>query len=503
MNHKVTALHPIEKNILDLVSKEGPMTIEALSEVSLLTIDQIRRGVEWLKFKKLVVTSRDISVFFELGDRGKDALNKGLPERRLVRTIQSVPDKGIASLVKKEAFEKDELGAAIRIARDQNRWLIQSSDSTDGYNLMVTRSARELSPEERVIERFQTVRQLSASELNEMEKKGVDLLLRRPDYLRKKKNQVLTVALSTKGRATAKQITDFNFHLAEYHKQDTKKGDHQDAVVLDVQAAVKTPPLGKTHPLTDLIAEVKEIFLSLGFAEIEGDIIQASFWNFDALFTLQDHPAREMQDTFYLSGLKADRDIASEDQIESVSRVHKINSNNFWDIRESRRLVLRTHTTPVTIRYLADTRPKEAKIFSVGTVFRNEKITRGHLSEFYQIEGIVTKPDASMQDLIGLQLEFYRKLGIEKVKFWPTFFPYTEPSLQSMVYNEKVNKWMELFGMGIFREEVTMPLKIRNPVLAWGGGLERLAMLRLGLDDIRTLYNNKIEWLRGVPKCQL
>ena len=104
---------------------------------------------------------------------------------------------------------------------------------------------------------------------------------------------------------------------------------------------------------------------------------------------------------------------------------------------------------------------------------------------------------------MGLQLEFYHKLGIQKVKFWPTFFPYTEPSLQSMVYIEKIDKWLELFGMGIFRDEVTLPMKIRNPVLAWGGGLERLAMLRLGIDDIRTLYSNKIEWLRSVPKCQL
>jgi phenylalanyl-tRNA synthetase alpha chain len=155
------------------------------------------------------------------------------------------------------------------------------------------------------------------------------------------------------------------------------------------------------------------------------------------------------------------------------------------------------------LKYLADNQPEEAKFFSVGNVFRNEKVTKGHLSEFFQIEGVATKPGASIRDLMGLQTEFYRKLGIQKIKFWPTFFPYTEPSLQSMVHIENINKWLELFGMGIFRDEVTLPMKIRNPVLAWGGGLERLAMLRLGIDDIRTLYNNKIEWLRSVPKCQL
>ena len=104
---------------------------------------------------------------------------------------------------------------------------------------------------------------------------------------------------------------------------------------------------------------------------------------------------------------------------------------------------------------------------------------------------------------MGLQTEFYSKLGIKKVKFWPTFFPYTEPSLQSMVYNERLEKWVELFGMGIIRPEIVKTLKLKNPVLAWGGGVERIAMLRFKLNDVRDLYSNKLSWLRGVPKCQL
>ena len=104
---------------------------------------------------------------------------------------------------------------------------------------------------------------------------------------------------------------------------------------------------------------------------------------------------------------------------------------------------------------------------------------------------------------MGIQLEFYKKIGIKKVKFWPTFFPYTEPSLQSMIYNDRLGKWIELFGMGIFRPEVTEPLGIKNPVLAWGGGIERIAMLKYHLSDVRDLYNNNLGWLRGVQKSQL
>ena len=142
-------------------------------------------------------------------------------------------------------------------------------------------------------------------------------------------------------------------------------------------------------------------------------------------------------------------------------------------------------------------------INQIGRVFRNEKLSYKHLTEFNQVEGIVTDKHVTLRDLMGLQKEFYSKLGIKKIKFWPTFFPYTEPSLQSMIYNDALDKWVEMGGMGIFRPEVTHPLGIKNPVLAWGVGIERIAMLRFGLNDVRDLYNNNLGWLRSIPKCQL
>jgi phenylalanyl-tRNA synthetase alpha chain len=259
---------------------------------------------------------------------------------------------------------------------------------------------------------------------------------------------------------------------------------------------------GRTHPLTDLVDEIKEIFVSLGFTEIEGQTIQTAFWNFDALFIPQDHPARDMQDTFYLRN-KNRSEIAENQQVQKISQTHNKWWNYVWDLAKSKRLVLRTHTTPVTIRYLADNRIEDGRIFSIGKVFRNEKMSYKHLVEFSQVEGVVTGSNVSLSDLMGLQTEFYRKLGIKKVKFWPTYFPYTEPSLQSMIYNDNLDKWVELFGMGIFRPQVTEPLGINNPVLAWGGGIERIAMLRLGLTDVREVYNNNLKWLRKIAKCRL
>jgi phenylalanyl-tRNA synthetase alpha chain len=209
-----------------------------------------------------------------------------------------------------------------------------------------------------------------------------------------------------------------------------------------------------------------------------------------------------MHDTFYVSGIKENR-IPSEDQIKKISEIHRIGWNYEWNIEESKRLVLRTHTTPITINYLAEHKPEECRIFSIGRVFRNEKVSYKHLVEFNQVEGIVTDRNVTIRDLMGLQVEFYRKLGINKIKFWPTYFPYTEPSLQTMIYVEPLAKWIELFGMGIIRPEITSSVGIKNPVLAWGGGLERIAMLRFGLNDVRDLYRNDLGWIRSVPFCQL
>jgi phenylalanyl-tRNA synthetase alpha chain len=140
---------------------------------------------------------------------------------------------------------------------------------------------------------------------------------------------------------------------------------------IDVEAKVPQVFVARTHPLKDTIDEIREIFVTLGFSEIFGNMTQSSFWNFDALFTPQDHPARELQDTFYLDNINAKK-IGTPEQIRKVSESHKKNWRYQWDINEARKMVLRTHTTCVTIKHLAEQKPDEARIFSLGRVFRNE-----------------------------------------------------------------------------------------------------------------------------------
>ena len=452
--------HDIEKKIINSLKENSIQSPETLEKSTLLSPDQVRRGIEWLKLKDLAIVDESKSSVISLGKNGLDSFEKGLPERRLLNLVKDGPRK-LSEIQKELGFV---FGPAIGLSR-KNNWIETSSDE-----IILKTSPSELPGEK-------TLQQIGNNKLalDKIDKNDLNELLKRPDFVIEDviKNKKISLTNS------AKSLDISNTSGA-----------------IDVEAEVPEIFVARTHPLKDTIDEIREIFVTLGFSEILGNMTQSSFWNFDALFTPQDHPARELQDTFFLDGISAKK-IATPEQIRKVSESHKKNWRYQWDVNEARKMVLRTHTTCVTIKHLAENKPDEARIFSLGRVFRNEKVSYKHLVEFNQIEGIVIGNNTTLRDLMGIQKEFYKKLGLTKIKFWPTFFPYTEPSLQTMVYNEKLGKWIELFGMGIFRPEVTKPLGIDKPVLAWGGGIERIAMLKYELDDVREFYNNNLSWLRS------
>ena len=495
-------LHPLEKSILEALVGRNRQSIEELAKDTLLGIDQIRRGIEWLKLKGLIHLDEMSSI--SLGTSGYQAIKQGLPERRLVDYLKNGKDR-IQEISNSGFFSQKESHSAFRYAK-QNNWIEQQRDSIGEKRLVRMLAADNKSAEEKLLNKLGEQENLKMSDLTSDEMNAFNSLKSRdPGYVREDKlpNET-TVTLLEPGKRVLSSVAEAGLmvEVPTERKAPTGKFKSVNLPPMDVQAPVRSLFPGRKHPMANLIDEISEIFVGLGFTEIEGPITQSSFWNFDALFTPQDHPAREIQDTFYLAQIKQDK-FATEDQVHKISSAHKDGWKYEWNIDDAKGIVLRTHTTAVTIKYLADNKPENARIFSIGRVFRNEKVSNKHLAEFTQIEGIVTGSKVSLQDLMGLQLEFYARLGIKKIKFWPTFFPYTEPSLQSMIYNEKLEKWVELFGMGVFRPQVTKALGIHNPVLAWGGGLERIAMLRFGLTDVRDLYQNKLGWLRSIPRCQL
>ena len=270
----------------------------------------------------------------------------------------------------------------------------------------------------------------------------------------------------------------------------------------DVSIEASVSRSGKSHPMQALIERIRSIFLEMGFSEIVEDYVQTAGWNMDALFIPQDHPAREMQDTFYLDEPKSIP--LDPSLLESWKNIHEHGGEtestgwggNFSE-EISQKGLLRTHTTVNTIQYLAENPTDPCRVFAIDRVFRKESIDRTHLPEFHQIEGIIMEPGANLGMLVSTLKTFYQKMGYPEVRVRPAYFPYTEPSLEVEV--KWRGKWLELGGAGIFRPEVTEPLGIKDPVCAWGMGLERLAMLVLGLDDIRQLYISDLEWLRNQP----
>ena len=257
---------------------------------------------------------------------------------------------------------------------------------------------------------------------------------------------------------------------------------------------------GKVHPQQQVIDELREILLEMGFVEIRSNLVESEFWNFDALFQAQDHPAREIHDSLSLSKPKQTR-LPSLALVRRVAVAHErgVAGSKGWGYKFnteiSRRPVMCSQTTAATIRYLATHREPPVKIFCIDRVYRHERIDYKHLAEFYQAEGIVMDPKLTLRDMLGYLKQIVTKLGFQKIRFRPGYFPFTEPSVEADIYHEGRREWIEILGAGMFRPEVLHPLGVRFPVLAWGVGLSRLVMARLGVEDIREIFSNDIQWI--------
>jgi len=272
----------------------------------------------------------------------------------------------------------------------------------------------------------------------------------------------------------------------------------------NIQAPVARTWPGKKHPYLAFLDEVREKLVDLGFKEMTGSSVETSFFNFDALYTPQDHPAREIFGIYFV---KEPRYGDIDPYSKTVSRVKATHENGWktgstgWGYKysrqEAKRLILRGHGTCLSARTLLS---KDLEIpsryFSIARCYRPEVVDKTHLSEFNQVEGIVVDSKLNLTDLLGVLGKFAVEIaGADKVRFKPDYFPFTEPSVELSAFKEGYG-WVEFGGSGIFRPEVTLPLGIKVPVIAWGLGVDRLFMMRSGIDDIRYIFSQDLDWLR-------
>ncbi|KAK6643923.1 hypothetical protein RUM43_000188 [Polyplax serrata] len=277
------------------------------------------------------------------------------------------------------------------------------------------------------------------------------------------------------------------------------------------------PSSGHLHPLMKVRAEFRKIFIEMGFQEMPtNNFVESSFWNFDALFQPQQHPARDAHDTFFLSSPESSSNFPS-DYLERVKKVHSsggYGSTGYqydWKIEEAQKNLLRTHTTAVSARMLYKLAQqkefKPVKYFSIDRVFRNETLDSTHLAEFHQVEGLIADYNLSLGDLIGVLYAFFKKLGIEQLNFKPAYNPYTEPSMEIFSYHPGLKKWIEIGNSGMFRPEMLLPMGLpeNSNVIAWGLSLERPTMIKYGLNNIRDLVGPKVDlcMVQSSPICRL
>jgi phenylalanyl-tRNA synthetase alpha chain len=497
----IDGLHVYERKTLSAL-RETSVFDALLSKTGLKDV-QLMRAVQWLQNKNLVTVKEELKELVVPDSNGREYLKSGLPEMRFLNAIKNAP-LDISSLKSKIRLSEQEIEVCIGLLR--KKLAINISKKPKGLEFEITENGKTILETGSMEEQFLKRLPLDFASLSREERFSYDEIKKRSRIIKNELVKTRTVFLTELG--TEISGYDMTKELVESLTPEIiKDGSWQFKKFrrYDVKAQVPHVYYGRRHFVNESVDYIKRIWLDLGFKEMEGNFVQSSFWNFDSLFTPQDHPAREMQDTFFISN----PDKAKLPEKAIVDKIASAHENGWttgsrgwryhWNPEEAKKLVMRTHTTVLSAKTIAGLKESElpARYFAVGRCFRNETQDWSHLFEFYQVEGIVIDPNANFKNLIGYLKLFYRKMGYEQVKIRPGYFPYTEMSAEIDVFDKAHNKWIELGGAGIFRPEVVKPLLGKDvPVLAWGLGLSRIISQYYELNDLRNLHSNDLKQLR-------
>ncbi|MBU1205304.1 MAG: phenylalanine--tRNA ligase subunit alpha, partial [Nanoarchaeota archaeon] len=445
---------------------------------------------------------KELKEIISIGKNGRLYLEKGLPEKRFLKAIEGVTP--ISKIKEKAGLEKDEIDLCLGLLRKKT-----AIEIMPGMKIKITENGKKLLQKPLFEELFLKQLPLNSGDLTQEQKYAFNEL--------KKRKNILKLHITTERQVELRELynklisakVSFKNIVDELTPKIIKESSWRDKSFRRYDIKINVPSIsgGRRHFVNEAVAYIKKVWLEMGFKEMQGPLLQTSFWNFDALFTAQDHPAREMQDTFFIANPEKGK-LPSKKLVEGVKSAHE---NGFstgslgwryrWNPEQAMKNVLRTHTTVLSARTIAALKKDDlpAKYFTLGKCFRNETVDWCHLFELCQVEGIVIDPDVTFKNLVGYLTEFYKKLGYPKVRIRPAYFPYTEMSAEVDVFHPVRKEWIELGGSGIFRPEVVKPLLgVEVPVLAWGLGMERAISMYYGINDIRDLYKNDLKQLREI-----
>ncbi len=506
----VKNLHPLEVRVL-LAYKEG---VELTSQKLQKEIDykegHANQAFSWLVGKELAcVVRREEHTFFELTDVGKSYAQDGLPAERIFNYVKDNGEKSLPEIASALNIENKDVGSAFgQLSKEgalrmspEKKAVYEGKDLPQSLATARSILKKAIDAQDSVLD----MDALTKDELDVMstmaKKRGASdsafRILERETVVHALLPAATEVARALeKAGVTGSEIGSLTPSMLE-------KGEWKNSTFRGYNISV--PPAriipGRTNAYVSFLESVKDKLCSLGFEEFDGPLVETEFWNSDALFMPQFHAARDIHDAYYVKTPTHAKKI-DEPFLTNVKNAHENGGNsgsrgwNYnFDLNFTKRLILRSQGTALSAHKLADA-SVPGKYFGIARCFRYDKVDATHLSDFYQTEGIVLGDEVNLKTLLGfLEMFAVEIAGATDVKYVPGYFPFTEPSIEVHI-KHPVLGWFELGGSGIFRPEVTKAMGIDVPVLAWGIGIDRMALMALGLNDLRELFSNDIEQVR-------
>ncbi|HKL85154.1 MAG TPA: phenylalanine--tRNA ligase subunit alpha [Treponemataceae bacterium] len=503
-------LHPLEIRVLRAFEPGTELTAEKLEKELDYKPGHANQAFSWLTGKALVCEiRRDANTFFEITELGRTYASSGTPEEKILKLLQEKGEHSLPEIAAALGLDNKDVGSAFGVLSKEGAVKMNEAkkasfvemprDKRYAIVIALIRLASE-SPSGTINQK--TLTQDEILVMGSLAKKRG--ALDSPFRILERENVIYTLtaeaedvkkALATAG-ITGEEIGSLTSAML-------KNGNWKKGSFREYNTAI--PPAriiqGRTNPYVSFLESVKDKLSSLGFEEFDGPLVETEFWNSDALFMPQFHAARDIHDAYYVKNPTHAKSI-EEPWLSNVAAIHENGGdtgsrgwNYSFDKEFTRRLILRSQGTAISAQQLHKAKIP-GKYFGIARCFRYDKVDATHLSDFYQTEGIVLGDEVNLKTLLGfLEMFAIEIAGATEVKYVPGYFPFTEPSIEVHI-KHPVLGWFELGGSGIFRPEVTKAMGIDVPVLAWGIGIDRMALMALGLNDLRELFSNDIEGVR-------
>ncbi|MCD6301860.1 MAG: phenylalanine--tRNA ligase subunit alpha [Staphylothermus sp.] len=483
--------------IVEVLAKDKSIDIVELAKKLNVKPEDIMRDLAELESLGLLRVERRIIQEPIITEEGMIVLQKGLPEERVYRVIHRCINEKINEFMKCVSNEAEMDPIHVKIGLQH---LIRNNC------LRIENRIVKINDDQGCFKALEEAAYIKAALKEVSEGKPVNdsllSMLKRRKMVKTEKKKKLIINASPKLLELYDRglIVEKELATVVYPKMAEELDKY---IIKEFDLSISPPRLkaARLNAYMEFLDLVREILVSMGFEEVKGPHVELEFWNFDALFQAQDHPAREIHDTFFLKTEYKGKVL--EELLERAKKIHEKGWNYQWNPLRALRPILRSQTTAVSVRTIYERGEGEYRVFSLDRVFRPETLDAKHAMEFYQLDGIIVGRNVNFKHLLAFFKEFAAALGIKEVWFKPGYFPFTEPSVEGFIKHPELG-WIEVFPGGVFRPEVMEILGAPGiRAIAWGIGIDRLAMSVLGLNDIRDLFNKDLDFLRKMPSPKL